>query len=47
MADELLDEIELDESPIPVTCIRRMDEATIKRDGYVWRIYKNDTDTFP
>lgn len=47
MANESLGEIELDESPIPETCIRRMDEATIKRDGYVWRIYKNDADPFP
>ena len=47
MADELLGEIELDESPIPVTCVRRLDEATIKRDGCVWRIHKNDADPFP
>lgn len=47
MVDELLGEIELDESPIPATCIRRLDEVTIKRDGCVWRIHKNDADPFP
>lgn len=47
MSDELLGEIEFQESPIPDGCVRRLDEVTIKRDGCVWRIHKNDADPFP
>src|SRR6266404_6153360 len=47
MADELLTEIEFEKSPIPDGTLRRLDEVTIKRDGCVWRIYKNDADPFP
>jgi hypothetical protein len=47
MAHELLAEIEFEQSPIPDGTLRRLDEVTIKRDGCVWRIHKNDTDPFP
>jgi len=47
MADIFLATIELDISPIPDGCRRRLDEVTIKRDGCVWRINKNDADPFP
>jgi len=45
--DELLATIEFDVSPIPSGVMRRMDEVTIKRDGCIWRIHKNDADPFP
>ena len=44
---EILAEIEFETSPIPDGVTRRYDFATIKRDGCVWRIYKNDADPFP
>ena len=47
MADELLAEIEFEESPIPDGTLRRLDEVIIKRDGCVWQIHKNDPDPFP
>jgi len=47
MAIELLAEIEFERSPIPDGTFRRQDEVTIKRDGLVWRIHKNDADPFP
>src|SRR6266404_2611368 len=47
MADELLTEIEFEKSPIPDGTLRRLDEVTIKSDGCVWRIHKNDADPFP
>lgn len=47
MADMLLGEIELAESPIPDGCIRDFREVTIRKDGCVWRIHKNDADPFP
>lgn len=47
MTEELLGEVEFPESPIPSRCRRRIDEKTIKRDGCIWRIYKNDADPFP
>lgn len=47
MANILLATIELEISPIPDGCMRRLDEVTIKRDGCIWRIHKNDADTFP
>jgi len=47
MADVLLGEVELDTSPIPDRCIRELREATIRKDGCVWRIHKNDADPFP
>lgn len=47
MTDELLAEIEFEQSPIPNDTRRRLDEVTIKRDGCVWRINKNDADPFP
>ncbi len=40
-------EIEFPESPIPDGTFRRIDEVTIKRDGCVWRIHRNDLDPFP
>ncbi|HOT73346.1 MAG TPA: hypothetical protein PLX18_08290 [Anaerohalosphaeraceae bacterium] len=43
----MIEEVELDHSPIPSGCRRRLDEVTIRRDGQVWRIYKNDSDPFP
>lgn len=43
----LLCEIKLEESPIPQGTLRRLDEVTIKRDGHVWRVHKNDADPFP
>lgn len=45
--DIVVDEVELDHSPIPSGCIRRLDEITIKKDGQIWRIHKNDNDPFP
>ena len=45
--DEIIDEVELDHSPIPSGCLRRLDEITIKKDGQIWRIHKNDDDPFP
>lgn len=39
--------IEFETSPIPNGIIRRLDEVTVKRDGCVWRIYKNDADPYP
>ena len=45
--DEIVDEIELDHSPIPSRCLRRLVEITIKKDGQIWRIHKNDADPFP
>ena len=47
MAQELLCDVEFEESPIPDGTIHRLDEVTIKRDGCIWRIYKSDTDSFP
>jgi hypothetical protein len=47
MADELLAEIEFARSPIPQGVPRRLDEVTIKKDGCIWRIHKNDADPFP
>src|SRR4051812_10834537 len=40
-------EVEFSESPIPDGTFRRTDEVTIKRDGCVWRIHRNDPDPFP
>jgi hypothetical protein len=45
--DEIVDEVELDHSPIPSGCLRRLDEITIKKDGQIWRIHKNNDDPFP
>jgi hypothetical protein len=45
--DEIVDEVELDHSPIPSGCYRRLDEITVKKDGQIWRIHKNDEDPFP
>lgn len=45
--DTMIEEVELDHSPIPSQCRRRLDEVTIKRDGQIWRIHKNDSDPFP
>ncbi|HXR47003.1 MAG TPA: hypothetical protein VN784_06130 [Candidatus Limnocylindrales bacterium] len=47
MADEFLAEIEFEQSPIPDGTYRLLDEATIKRDGCIWRIHKSDADPFP
>jgi hypothetical protein len=44
--DDIL-EIELPESPIPPGTPQRMDEATVRRFGCVWRVHKNDPDPFP
>jgi hypothetical protein len=45
--DELLATIEFEMSPIPHGVVRQLDEVTIKREGCVWRIHKNDADPFP
>jgi hypothetical protein len=45
--DEMVDEVEIDHLPMPSRCFRRLDEITIKKDGQIWRIYKNDDDPFP
>jgi hypothetical protein len=45
--DELLGEIEFEALPIPDGTMRRLDEVTIKRDGCIWRIHRNDADPFP
>jgi len=47
MTQKILCEIEFVESPIPSGTMRRLDEVTIKRDGCIWRIHKNDADPFP
>ena len=47
MASVLLGEVELAKSPIPDECTRMLREATIRKDGCVWRIHKNDSDPFP
>jgi len=47
MADENIIEIDLGYSPIPDRCMRSLNERTIKNDGCVWRIHKNDPDDFP
>lgn len=47
MTSEFVQEIELDYSPIPDGCLRRLVEATYKKDGQIWRIHKNDVDPFP
>jgi hypothetical protein len=47
MSEEVLGSVELDHSPIPDGCCRRLDEVTIKRHGEVWQIYVNDADPFP
>ena len=45
--DQSVVEIEFQHSPIPDGTFRRNDEVTIKRDGCVWRIHRNDPDPFP
>ena len=45
--NEVLAQIEFEESPLPLGVMRRLDEVTVKRDGCVWRIHKNDADPFP
>lgn len=47
MADSILCEVEYSISPIPAGTQRRLDEVTIKRDGCLWRIHRNDVDPFP
>lgn len=47
MEDIFIQTIELDHSPIPDGCLRCLEEVQVKRDGEVWRIYKNDHDPFP
>ena len=42
-----MEQIELDHSPIPSGCKRSLNEITIKKDGHIWRIHKNDQDPFP
>ena len=39
--------IDLGYSPIPSGCRRLLNEVTIKKDGKIWRIHKNDPDPFP
>ncbi|MCK5243319.1 hypothetical protein KAR34_12800 [bacterium] len=47
MSNDDIIEIDLGYSPISDKCRRRLDEVTIKKDGQVWRIHKNDSDPFP
>ena len=42
-----LQEIQLDESLISPGVFARLDEATIKSGGEIWRIHKYDADPFP
>ena len=44
---EPIAEIEFETSPIPDGVRRYLEEVTIKRDGCIWRIHKNDADPFP
>lgn len=44
---ECIATVEFPESPIPEGCFRGLDEVTVKRDGCIWRINKNDADPFP
>ncbi len=47
MSKEDFVEIDLGYSPIPDSCRRRLDEVTVKKNGHIWRIHKNDPDPFP
>ncbi len=47
MNDILDEEIDLGYNPIPNNCKRALDEITVKNQGHVWRIHKNDIDPFP
>lgn len=40
-------EVDLGYSPIPDRCRIRLDEVTVRKEGRVWRINKNDPDPFP
>jgi hypothetical protein len=44
---ELLCEVEFEVSPIPDRIMRDFNEVSVKRDGCIWRIHKNDADPFP
>ena len=45
--EDIVEIVELDHSPIPGSCLRRLDEVTVRRDGQVWRVHNNDPDPFP
>lgn len=47
MADEIIAEIDLGEYPIEGRHKRKLEEATFKSDGSIWRIHRNDADPFP
>jgi hypothetical protein len=47
VTDEPIAEIDLGEYPIEGRHLRELREATIKCDGQIWRIHKNDADPFP
>jgi len=40
-------DFEFERSAIPDGTYRQFDEATIRRDGCIWRIHKYDPDPFP
>ena len=40
-------EVEFTESPVPDETRRRLNEITVRKDGCVWRVHKNDADGFP
>jgi hypothetical protein len=40
-------EVEFSVSPIPEQTLRKMEEVSVRRDGCVWRVHKNDPDPFP
>ncbi len=46
-SDGFLGTVELDHSPIPDGCRRRLDEVRVKRDGEIWQINRNDADPYP
>jgi len=44
---EVIAEVELKKSIVPAGVLRKLVEQTVRRNGEVWRIHRNDTDPFP
>jgi len=47
MSESEFVEVEFSVSPIPPKTLRSMNEVSVRRDGCVWRVHKNDPDPFP
>ena len=45
--DSVLCEVDLDHSPIPAGTLQRIIKVSIKRNGEIWRIHRNDADPHP